>query len=160
MKNPPVPACLARTCQALHRPVLICALLAMLSASKVSARVTLPVEVMSANSTERTVTVATPAGSSAKRLSMQVHKLSYQTKVSARVNGGAWVALRNDNNAVSVAEPRQTLRRDRRVFLRPKTHCLTPLIAGVNGNNNLTFRFNGAANRSSGFRGLSYLCSA
>ena len=65
--------------------------------------ITLPLEVMGATATTKSVQVNVPANSALTgplNLWLQIHGLEYQTQASVQVNNGAWIALNSQNAAL------------------------------------------------------------
>ena len=82
-------------------------ILLWLTATVSPGQVTLPIEVMGSPPHVEAVTVhlGPEEAGRADHLWGQVHNVSYEGKARVRVNGGAWIPLWNDSEAVVVAEP-------------------------------------------------------
>ncbi|MBV8072071.1 MAG: hypothetical protein JO270_19345, partial [Acidobacteriaceae bacterium] len=120
------------------------------------AAVLLPIEVMGANGTTKSVQVTVPANSllTGASLWLQIHGLEYETEASVQVNGSSWIALDTANTQIQglaknyggIGGGFSTLT------------MLVPLPAGTvrAGANTISFRFNGTDGNSSGFRVLAF----
>jgi hypothetical protein len=117
--------------------------------------VVLPVEVMGATPTTVPVTFTIPSGSNLTgqlQLWLQIHGLEYQSQASVQVNGGTWLPI-NDTTATYLGQA-NTFGGLGGGF---STLTLTMNLPGGSiqqGQNTLTFRFNGTDGNSSGFRVL------
>lgn len=116
----------------------------------------LPIEVLGASGTTRTVTITLTAdqASQVSGLWLQVHGLGYADKASIQVNNSGWVAL--DNNTVQVAEPGKSYGGIGGGFATLKLTVPLPSGLVVAGDNTLSFRFNGTDGVSMGFRVLAF----
>ncbi|WNG45380.1 hypothetical protein F0U60_15670 [Archangium minus] len=116
--------------------------------------VTLPIEVIGENGTERSITLPLTEQDrqSVLKLWLQVHSLSYENKASIRFNNGAWIDL---NNSTAFVEG---LGRNYGgiggAFATLPLRIDVPAGALVAGNNILHFKFNQSDGRSIGFRVL------
>jgi len=118
--------------------------------------ITLPIEVMGAARTTRTVTVNVPTGKGAQSASLylQIHNLSYPDKASVQVNNSGWMDLNNDS--VQVAEPGKSYGGIGGGFASLKMTLSLPAGTVTDGTNTIRFRFNYTDGISSGFRVLAF----
>ena len=124
--------------------------LVLLSVCQIEAATALPIEVMGAPGTTVTVTLQVPSGSQASSLKLRLHGVNYQTKASVKLNAGAWTAI--SNATATVADPAQSFGGIGGGF---STIDLTlPVSGGLDGANELSFRFNAIQLDSSGYRVL------
>ena len=124
-----------------------------------AAAVTLPIEVMGAVGTTKTVSVKVPTGGGAKAalLYLFIHNPSYEAKISVQVNASPWVIL--SNTSAHVYNPGRSYGGIGGAYGSLK---MTVPVSGVtDGKNTIQFRFNGTDGVSSGFRviGLNFLAS-
>jgi cytochrome c553 len=112
----------------------------------------MPVEVLGAPGTVRTVPLALPAGPPARALWLQVHGLSSGREASLQVNDGPWLPI--DDAIAQVAEPERTFGGVGGGFATVR--LALPLAAGAlrAGPNVLRFRWNGDDGIAVGFRVL------
>lgn len=136
--------------------IVLLALLFLLTGTVVGQTITLPVLVFQGNENEipytvsKTVTVSD--NTNIDELWMKVHNLSYEGKMSVRVNGGTWFTPTNVNTEVSLPEYHyggiggawSTIR------------ISVPVSGVVNGSNTIDWRFNGTDGLSAGFRVLDF----
>ncbi len=138
-------------------PVLGCLLLlgtsgAVRPLAAATSPIVLPIEVLGANGTTKTVTATVPSGLdfSSVQLALQVHGLEYETQASVQVNGKAWIPL--DGTDTRLEGPAAAYGGVGGGF---GTLTLTvPLAANtvVSGANTIAFRFNATDGNSNGFR--------
>ena len=105
-------------------------------------RILLPIEVLGANGTTVSRTVALQAGQaeSVRSLWLQIHGLRYADQASVQINTSTWIPL--NNNTVTIAEPGRSYGGIGGGF---STLVMTlPLQSGavVGGDNTIRFRFN------------------
>ncbi len=128
--------------------------LVLLTTSAASAATSMPLEVIGADGTTVAATVDVPAGSTATKLSLQIHGLTYQEKASVQVNGSAWYALRNNTSALDVAQPGKGYGGVGGIFQTLKMTLTLPAGTAVNGPNTVRFRLNQTDGVSISFRVL------
>jgi hypothetical protein len=118
--------------------------------------ITLPLEVLGAEGTTKTVTVDVTATDAPQplRLWMQVHNLSYAAKGSVRFNAGAWLPL--NNTTVTVEGLGKNYGGIGGAFATLKLLLNVPTGALVAGSNQISFRFNTSDGRSIGYRVLKF----
>jgi hypothetical protein len=117
--------------------------------------VVLPVEVMGATPTTVPVTFTIPSGSNLTgqlQLWLQIHGLEYQSQASVQVNGGPWLPI-NDTTATYLGQA-NTFGGLGGGFSTLTLTMNLPAGSIQQGQNTLTFRFNGTDGNSSGFRVL------
>jgi len=117
-----------------------------------SQTVTYPVEVVGATLTTDTRTVTVPDVTGITRLWMKVHNLSYDGKMSVRVNSGTWFTPENANTEVADPEYRYGGIGGAWDVIRIEV----PLSGFTDGSNTIEWRFNGTDGLSSGFRVLDW----
>lgn len=116
---------------------------------------TLPIEVFGPDTSTRTFTLTLGAGQSASTtgLKLKVHNLSYDDKMSVKINSGSWKTL-NDNNVTYTTD------RDKGFWgmggIQGTLEFIVSLSAGeaIDGNNTITFRFNDLDGLTIGYRVL------
>jgi len=117
--------------------------------------IVLPVEVMGANSATAPVSFTIPSGTNVSgplQLWLQIHGLEYQTQASVRVNNGSLIPI-NDTTATYLGHS-ATFGGIGGGFSTLQLTINLPSGAIVQGQNTLTFYFNGTDGVSSGFRVL------
>ena len=119
-------------------------------------RILLPIEVLGADGTTVSRTIALPEGQaeSARTLWLQIHGLRYADQASVQVNSDAWVPL--NNTTVTIPEPAKSFGGIGGGF---STLVMTlPLPNGtvVPGTNTLRFRFNQTDGVVSAYRVLAF----
>ncbi|MEM7673821.1 MAG: hypothetical protein AAF212_10810, partial [Verrucomicrobiota bacterium] len=117
--------------------------------------VQLPIRVFSIDQEiqSKTVSINLPSGAnSAVWLYTQIHNVRYGGQVSVQVNGGDWIHIHN--HTVEIYEPERSQRGIGGISSTLRLNI--PLNTGdvVNGNNDITFRFNGTDGVVHGFRVL------
>ena len=126
------------------------------------AAVQMPIEVNSTNdgSAIKSATVGLKNGMEPQRLWLKLHNLSYRTQASVRVNGGAWIDLRNDTPGLSMFDK---ARNHGGIGGANFTIVLTLNLpasgagsAVQGGSNTVDFRFNGTDGNAMGFRVLDF----
>ena len=143
------------------RELLVCLLLATVAipigaVGPPSGSILLPIEVLGADGTtaSRTVAVGAAQSESVRCLWLQVHGLRYPEQASVQVNASPWTPLTNDT--VIVAAPGRAYGGIGGGFA---TLMLTlPLLSGtvVAGDNTVRFRFNRSDGLASGYRVLAW----
>ncbi|WP_143195735.1 hypothetical protein [Archangium sp. Cb G35] len=116
--------------------------------------ITLPIEVLGAEGTTKSVTVDLTAQDAQQplRLWLQVYNLSYANKGSVRFNSGAWLPL--SNTTVTVEGLGKNYGGIGGAFSTLKLNLGVPAGALVAGSNQISFRFNTSDGRSIGYRVL------
>ncbi|MGC2660851.1 MAG: hypothetical protein WA324_23085 [Bryobacteraceae bacterium] len=119
--------------------------------------ITLPLEVMGATATTKSVQVNVPANSALTgplNLWLQIHGLEYQTQASVQVNNGAWIALNSQNVALQgLASNYGGIGGG---FSTLSMTVALPQGLVTSGINTINFKFNGTDGNSSGFRVLAF----
>jgi hypothetical protein len=143
------------------RPLLVLLFLAAIPisigfADTTTGRMLLPLEVLGADGTTVSRTVALQAGQaeSVRSLWLQIHGLGYADQASVQVNTSAWIPL--NNNTVKIAEPGRSFGGIGGGFA---TFVMTlPLPNGIvaGGANTIRFRFNQTDGVASGYRVLAW----
>jgi hypothetical protein len=105
-------------------------------------QILLPIEVLGANGTTVSRTVALQAGQaeSVRTLWLQIHGLRYADQASVQVNEKPWIPL--NNNTVTIAEPGKSFGGIGGGFSTLVMTLLLPNGAVVGGDNTIRFRFN------------------
>jgi hypothetical protein len=125
------------------------------SASAVTNRIVLPVEILGADGTSasRTVVLEEGRAESARSLWMQVNGLRYSDQASVQVNSSVWLPLNNDT--VTIAEPGKSFGGIGGFATLAMTLPLPNGIV-VDGHNTIRFRFNRTDGFASGYRVLAW----
>ena len=121
-----------------------------------AAAVVMPLEAIGANGTIAEGTVNVPQGSTATKLWLQVHGLTYQEKASIQVNNGSWIPLRNNNSAVEVAYPDKGYGGVGGIFQTIRLTVAMPSGLVMNGANTVRIRLNQTDNLSISVRLLAF----
>jgi len=120
-----------------------------------STTIQLPVEVVGLNGTTKTVSFTIPSGSNVSgtmQLSLQIHRLRYQTQASVQVNNSAWMPINSTTVALQgLANQYGGIGGG---FSTLTMTMNLPAGTIVTGTNTMTFKFNGTDGRVSGFRVL------
>ena len=105
-------------------------------------QIVLPIEVLGANGTTVSRTVALQAGQaeSVRSLWLQIHGLHYADQASVQVNEKPWIPL--NNNTVTIAEPGKSFGGIGGGFSTLMMTLSLPNGAVVSGDNTIRFRFN------------------
>src|SRR6266436_6103329 len=119
-------------------------------------RMLLPIEVLSADGTTVSRTVALQSGDadSVRSLWLQVHGVRYANEASVQVNTSAWIPLNNDT--VTVAEPGRSFGGIGGGFATLTVTLPLPNGTVVSGANTVQFRFNQTDGVTSAYRVLSW----
>jgi hypothetical protein len=134
--------CVAEWRQALVGLFLTAITIAIGFADTAADRVLLPIEVLGADGTVASRTLALPTGQAepVRSLWLQVHGLRYSDQASVQVNTSAWMPL--NNNTVTIAEPGRTYGGIGGGFATLAMTLALPDGAVVGGDNTIRFRFN------------------
>lgn len=116
------------------------------------AQIILPIEVIGDAGLTKSVTVNVTDASKVKGLWMLVNNLSYENKASVKINNGAWIKL--NNTTVNVPEPAKSYGGIGGGYHVGSMKITFPLATGaiVEGENNLSFKFDFSDGLSSGYR--------
>lgn len=117
-----------------------------------AADVVMPIEVMGTPSAQKSapLTLSTAQVTSAKRLFLSLHGLTFEKQASVQVNDGAWLPLNNQTVQIE-----NSAKRYGGIGGPIATFQLSVPVTGLRtGANTLSFRFNGTDGISSGFRVL------
>jgi hypothetical protein len=119
-------------------------------------RMLLPIEVLGANGTTVSRTVALQAGpaESVRSLWLQIHGLRYADQASVQVNTSAWIHL--NNNIVTIAEPGRSYGGIGGGFSTLVMTLTLPNGTVVSGENTIRFRFNQTDGIVSSYRVLAW----
>jgi len=119
-------------------------------------RMLLPIEILGANGTTVSVTVALQAGQaeSVRSLWLQIHGLRYAEQASVQVNTSAWIPL--NNNTVTIAEPGRSFGGIGGGFATLVMTLPLPNGTVVVGANAIRFRFNQTDGVASAYRVLAW----
>ena len=119
-------------------------------------RILLPIEVLGADGTTVSRTVALQAGQaeSVRSLWLQIHGLRYADQASVQVNASAWIPL--NNNTVTIAEPGRSYGGIGGGFSTLVMTLLLPNGTVVGGDNTIRFRFNQTDGFVSSYRVLAW----
>jgi hypothetical protein len=119
-------------------------------------RMLLPIEVLGADGTtvSRTVALQTGEAESARSLWLKIHGLRYAEQASVQVNGSAWIPL--NNNTVTIAEPGRSFGGIGGGFSTLAMTLPLPNGAVVDGANIIRFRFNRTDGVVSAYRVLAW----
>ena len=117
--------------------------------------IVLPIEVLGANKATASAVFTVPSGANLSgqlKLWLQIHGLEYQTQASVQANGGAWIPI-NDSTVTYLGHS-GTFGGIGGGFTTLQLTLNLPTGAITQGQNTLTFQFNGTDGISSGFRVL------
>lgn len=119
-------------------------------------RMLLPIEILGADGTTVSRTVALPSGQaeSARSLWLRIHGLRYADEGSIQVNTSAWIPL--NNNTVTIAEPGRSFGGIGGGFSTLVMTLPLPKATVVGGTNTIRFRFNQTDGVVSGYRVLAW----
>jgi hypothetical protein len=119
-------------------------------------RMLLPIEVLEANGTtvSRTVALPTEPAESVRSLWLQIHGLRYADQASVQVNKSAWMPL--NNNTVTIAEPGRSYGGIGGGFSTLMMTLSLPNGTVVGGDNTIRFRFNQTDGVVSSYRVLAW----
>ncbi len=119
------------------------------------AATSLPIEVLGTNGTIRTISLVVTNGNTADNIWFQVHNLSYEGKMSFKVNGSDWITL-TDTNAV-YPDRESAMYGMGGISSTLRFHYVIDGDFTVyNGTNNFEFRFNDADAKTIGYRILNF----
>ena len=137
-------------------PILAAALLSFVVPGEVTARTTLPIEVVGQNGTMASAAVDVPAQQAreVRSLWIEIHNLTYAGMVSVQVNASPWLPL--NNNTVDVAEPGKSFGGIGGAFATLKVILPLPANTVADGVNTIRFRFDSSNGSASGFRVLAF----
>ena len=126
------------------------------SAETTTDRMLLPVEVLGANGTTVSKTVALQAGQaeSVRSLWLQINGLGYADQAGVQVNTSAWIPL--NNSTVTIAEPGRSFGGIGGGFATLVMTLPLPNGTVVGGANTIRFRFNQTDGVASGYRVLAW----
>ena len=119
-------------------------------------RMLLPIEVLSADGTTVSRTVALQSGDadSVRSLWLRIHGVRYANQASVQVNRSEWIPL--DNNTVTIAEPGRSFGGIGGGFATLTVTLPLPNGTVVSGANTVQFRFNQTNGVTSAYRVLSW----
>lgn len=127
-----------------------------------NAQIVLPIEVFGQNRfgeddpVTQTVAFNAPSGSSARQFTFRIHGVGFPGKVSVSLNGKPFEQIRNDNSKVTFEQGAKAYGGVGGLWQTMIINLALNSGDGINGQNQVRFRYHGTRGRSMGYRILSF----